>query len=102
MAEEAQFLQDMPRAIGSRAVRALELVRDSLALDYAGVDFGVDRSGRVVLYEANATMVLLRREAAGSQSAQAMAVERVFDAVARMLLRLSGVADMAVGCTLRD
>jgi glutathione synthase/RimK-type ligase-like ATP-grasp enzyme len=58
-AEEAAFLADMHGVLGPRAVAALERIRDTLALDYGGVDFGLDRAGNVLVYEANATMVVL-------------------------------------------
>ncbi len=57
-AEEEAFLNDMAAVIGPRAMRALEGIRDVLALDYAGVDFGLSADGSVLLFEANATMVV--------------------------------------------
>lgn len=57
-AEEKKFLEDMPAVIGVRAVAALERIKDSLELDYGGVDFGLDKEGNVLLFEANATMVI--------------------------------------------
>ena len=57
-AEEAAFLADMPAVVGSRAVRALHAIARELALDYAGVDFAVAPDGRLMLFEANAGMVI--------------------------------------------
>ena len=37
---------------------ALGAVGERLGLDYAGVDFGVLRDGRLVVFEANATMLV--------------------------------------------
>ena len=37
---------------------ALENIRDALKLDYAGIDFGVNATGDLLLFEANATMVV--------------------------------------------
>ena len=56
-AEEARFLSDMPGAIGREAVAALGIA-GRLGLDYGGIDFGLGRDGKVLLFEANATMVL--------------------------------------------
>ncbi len=56
--EEASFLSDMTAALGSKAMAALERIRDSLGLDYAGVDFGLGPDGDLLLFEANATMVI--------------------------------------------
>ena len=57
--EEAAFLADMRGALGDRAMVALEQIRDALALDYGGVDFGIGCGGDLLLFEANATMVLV-------------------------------------------
>ncbi len=57
-AEEAAFLADMPGVLGPAAMTALHAIRERLGLDYGGVDFGLDARGRVVVFEANATMVV--------------------------------------------
>ena len=57
-AEEERFLADMPGVIGSRAVAALQAIGKAMGLDYAGVDFGVAADGALLLFEANATMVI--------------------------------------------
>jgi glutathione synthase/RimK-type ligase-like ATP-grasp enzyme len=57
-AEEALFLADMRAALGDKAMSALEQIRDELGLDYAGVDFGLASNGDLLLFEANATMVI--------------------------------------------
>ncbi|MGH7714543.1 MAG: hypothetical protein ACREML_00975, partial [Vulcanimicrobiaceae bacterium] len=49
--EERRFLASMQTSIGSCAVAALEEVVRRLQLDYAGIDFGLDRNGNVVLFE---------------------------------------------------
>ena len=36
--------------------RTLDAVRDRMGLDFFGVDFGIAPDGRVLLFEANATM----------------------------------------------
>ncbi|HEY5340836.1 MAG TPA: tetratricopeptide repeat protein [Candidatus Aquilonibacter sp.] len=66
IAEEEAFLRDMRTAIGERAVRALEAIRERLALEYFGVDFAVDASGNVLLFEANAAMRAIVPPADGS------------------------------------
>jgi hypothetical protein len=87
--EEARFLEDMPSVVGSKAMNALGRIRDRLGLDYAGIDFGLDGSGNLLLFEANATMVVSRPEDDERWSYRRNAVERVVDAVADMIrLRL--------------
>ena len=56
--EEARFLGDMPAALGDKAMAALERIQDALGLDYAGIDFGLGPDGDLLLFEANATMVI--------------------------------------------
>jgi glutathione synthase/RimK-type ligase-like ATP-grasp enzyme len=57
--EEERFLTDMKSAIGARAIHGLEQVRDALKLDYGGIDFAVMPDGRLLLFEANATMAIV-------------------------------------------
>ncbi len=56
--EEMAFLEDMRAVLGETAFAALGAIAERLALDYAGVDFGVNASGELLLFEANATMVI--------------------------------------------
>jgi hypothetical protein len=55
--EEARFLNRMPDTLGTRAMGALEGIAETLALDYAGVDFALRPDGSILVFEANATMV---------------------------------------------
>jgi tetratricopeptide (TPR) repeat protein len=70
--EERRFLEDMPGVLGENAVHALNDIAGMLALDYAGIDFSLDRDGNVLLFEANATMTIPPR-ASGAAYAQAAA-----------------------------
>lgn len=58
-AEERRFLEDMPGALDERAMAALAGIGAELGLDYRGVDFGIDSDGSVLLFEANAAMVVI-------------------------------------------
>jgi len=57
-AEDAAYLADLPAVLGPRAVQALDAIRRTLDLDYAGIDFALDAAGNVVVFEANATMIV--------------------------------------------
>lgn len=83
-AEEARFLEDMPYVLGPRATAALEHIQSELALDYAGVDFGLSPHGDVLLFEANATMVVHLPEPDERWNYRRAAVERIHDAVRDM------------------
>jgi hypothetical protein len=58
-AEEARFLGDMAGVLGPVAMAALNAIQSVLALDYAGVDFGLDASGDLIVFEANAVMTIV-------------------------------------------
>jgi len=85
-AEDAEFLEDMPGMLGVRAMGALEQVASTLGLDYAGIDFGLSPNGDVLLYEANATMVVNPPEPDARWAYRRPAVDRIFEAIRSMLL----------------
>jgi hypothetical protein len=86
-AEDAAFLSDVEGMIGPRAVRALERIREALGLDYGGIDFALDADGRVVVFEANATMIVPEPEEDERWRYRLPAVQRIYDAVRAMLVR---------------
>lgn len=57
-AEEAAFLADPAAVVGAAGMRALGEIIARLGLDYAGIDFGLDPAGRILFFEANATMTI--------------------------------------------
>jgi len=56
VAEERALFETDSDPLPPSVRRALEGVRERMDLDFFGMDFGVTRDGRVVLFEANATM----------------------------------------------
>jgi glutathione synthase/RimK-type ligase-like ATP-grasp enzyme len=86
-AEDAEFLENMPAVVGDRAMEALARIQSTLALDYAGIDFGLNAAGDVLVFEANATMVVNPPEVDERWAYRRPAVERIFAAVRRMLVR---------------
>jgi len=85
-AEEAKFLADMQSVLGSKAVAGLKHVQAVLGLDYGGIDFGLNQQGEVLLFEANATMVVAEPDADDRWDYRRAAVERINAAVRQMLL----------------
>jgi tetratricopeptide (TPR) repeat protein len=55
---EQQFLDNPSGAIGAKAMRALAAIGARLDLDFAGIDFSILPDGRVLVFEANATMLV--------------------------------------------
>jgi hypothetical protein len=85
-AEDEAFLHDMPSVLGPRALRALEHIRDALALDYAGIDFGLDPSGNVLVFEANAAMTIHPPAADERWAFRRAPVAKILDATRSMLV----------------
>jgi hypothetical protein len=84
--EERRFLVDMPSVIGPRALAALGAIGQSLGLDYAGVDFGLGPDGALLLFEANATMVINPPDPDPMWDYRRAAILAALDAAKRMLL----------------
>jgi tetratricopeptide (TPR) repeat protein len=86
-AEEAAFLQDMPAVLGPQAMHALEQIQSTLGLDYGGIDFVLNAQGEVLVFEANATMVVNRPEAGEQWSYRLPAYHRIEAAIQKMFRR---------------
>lgn len=89
-AEEALFLSDMAGVLGSKAVAALQQVQAILGLDYGGIDFGLNRHGEVLLFEANATMVVQPPDEDERWDYRRAAIERIHAAVRNLLMTKVG------------
>jgi len=84
-AEDQAFLEDMPRVLGPIAMNALERIRSVLGLDYGGIDFGLSAKGEVLLFEANATMVVNPPEPDVRWDYRRPGYERIRAAIRKML-----------------
>ena len=84
-AEEQRFLEDMPAVLGARAMSALTLIGETLRLDYAGIDFGLDADGSVLLFEANATMAIVAPDADPIWDYRRASIARSIEATRRMV-----------------
>jgi Flp pilus assembly protein TadD len=56
--EDERFLADPEAALGPGAMAALRAIGGRLDLDYAGIDFALLPDGRILVFEANATMLV--------------------------------------------
>jgi glutathione synthase/RimK-type ligase-like ATP-grasp enzyme len=86
-AEERLFLEAMPAVLGTRAMQALTEIFATLGLDYAGVDFGLAADGSVLLFEANATMVVFPPPPDPLWDYRRPAITAVLEAAASLVLR---------------
>ena len=91
-AEDERFLRDMHAALGPVTLAALERIERALGLDYAGIDFAVDPAGKVLLFEANATMVVAQPGPDPRWDYRRPAVAAILDAFRAMLLARVGSA----------
>ena len=82
--EEKAFLDNPAKAIGAAAWSAITAIGQRLGLDYAGIDFGVLADGRVLVFEANATM-LVHPEQDSMFAYRRPAIAAIQQAFARMI-----------------
>lgn len=86
--EERRFLEAPQQALGAGAWAALRDIGERLDLDYCGVDFSLLPDGRVLVFEANATMLVhLENPADPVLGFKNPYVQRIFDAFEDMLAR---------------
>ncbi len=85
-AEDSDFLERMPSVLGAKAMAALIEIQKRLGLDYAGIDFGLSADGEILLFEANAAMVVNPPEPDEKWAYRRAAVDRIYAAVRTMLL----------------
>jgi len=88
--EERAFLDDLPNAVGRDGMAALAAVNAALQLDYGGVDFGRGRDGRLIVFEANATMTINAPPADPRWNYRRPAHERAIGAVRAMVRERAG------------
>lgn len=90
-AEEERFLEAPAQALGGRAMAALAEIGRRLDLDFCGIDFSIDPAGNVLVFEANATMLVHLRDAPDTFAYKHRHVPKIFAAFAAMLTqRLAG------------
>lgn len=66
---------------------ALAEIGRRLDLDFCGIDFAIDGEGRVLVFEANATMVVHLKDAPDAFAYKHQHVPKIFAAFAAMVAR---------------
>jgi len=56
--EEERFLTEVETVFGPLHFAALRAIRAAVGLDFFGIDCGIDRAGRLVVFEVNASMLI--------------------------------------------
>ncbi|ARP90596.1 hypothetical protein CAL14_10050 [Bordetella genomosp. 9] len=85
--EEHRFLRDPAAVLGRRAWDALHAVGRRMDLDYCGIDFSLLPDGRVLVFEANATMLARIEPEDDALRFKNAYVQRIHDAVETMLAK---------------
>ena len=85
-AEDAAFLENMPGVLGPLAIKALKGIQSVLGLDYCGIDFGLNERGEVLVFEANATMLVTPPDKDARWNYRRPIYKRIHAAVQRMLM----------------
>ncbi len=85
--EEQAFLSNMPATLGEPAMTALAAINQTLGLDYAGIDFALNPAGKLLLFEANATMAIVPPSNDPIWTYRRPAITRAVEARAEMLKR---------------
>jgi glutathione synthase/RimK-type ligase-like ATP-grasp enzyme len=85
--EERRFLENMPAVLGPRAMAALARICATLDLQYGGIDFALAPNGSVLLFEANATMIVFPPSPDPIWDYRRRAISDVLDAATQMLQR---------------
>jgi hypothetical protein len=80
------FLNDPVLVLGQTAINQLIAVAQMLKLEYAGIDFALDADGNVIVFEANATMVVARVPQDPMWDYRRAAVDTLREAVQEMLV----------------
>jgi tetratricopeptide (TPR) repeat protein len=83
--EEKRFLENPEAALGTPAWTALQRIGERIGLDYGGIDFTVAPDGRVIVFEANATMLAHPEDPHGPYAHKNQFVMRIVDAFQAML-----------------
>jgi tetratricopeptide (TPR) repeat protein len=89
-AEEAAFLGDPATFLGAPAMATLAALGDAIDLDYFGMDFCLGTDGNILLFEANATMVLHPPTHEALWDYRRAATERAVQATRRLFIERSG------------
>lgn len=89
-AEEERFLGDWRGVFGARAVQAVEEAARRLDLDYGGMDCALTQDGRVLLFEANACILLHLDEPAAAFAYKHRHVPLIREAFTRLVCERAG------------
>jgi len=85
--EEAAFLADPRAAFNGQAFETLVRVGAAVGLEYFGIDCGIDRDGNVLVFEADAAMLVHTSDPIELYPYKHQFVPRIYRAVEALLDR---------------
>jgi hypothetical protein len=85
--EEELFLADFNNAFHGQAAEAVAEVARRIDLDYAGMDCSILPDGRVLVFEANPTMLVHLRDSRQGYAYKHAHVPRIIDAMTSLITR---------------
>lgn len=89
LSEEQAYLDDPSAVLGASVMRALREIAVRLDLDFCGIDFSVLPDGRLLVFEANATMLIHPEPPDSVIAHKNPYVQRIFEAFNRRLAQLA-------------
>lgn len=92
LAEETRFLEAPESVLGAAGMAALREIGRRLDLDYAGIDFSLAADGRILVFEANSTMLVHPEPESGPLAHKNPHVRRILDAFEALLQRTAAKA----------
>jgi hypothetical protein len=90
--EEAEFLADWTVAFPDARGAAIQEIGRRLDLDYSGLDCGILPDGRVVVFEANANILVHLNDPPDAFPYKHQFVPRIFEAMTALVRRRLGAA----------
>jgi tetratricopeptide (TPR) repeat protein len=87
--EELRYLEDPEKVLGPQAMTTVEAIGRRLDLDYSGLDFSLLEDGRVLVFEANATMLVHPEDKGGILGFKNPFVQRILDAFDGLMTRVT-------------
>jgi len=85
LAEELRFLESPESVLGRAGLEAIRAIGQRLDLEFCGVDFSVLPDGRVLLFEANATMLAHLEASDGPLAYKNVYIDNILKAFWRVL-----------------
>jgi hypothetical protein len=85
--EEKLFLRDPEAVLGVSGMRALESIGATIDVEYCGIDFSILPDKRILVFEANPTMLVHPEGISGPLQHKNAHVFRIQDAFEKMITR---------------